>query len=416
MDIPYFGVVDYLKCCFNKNKLPGQKLLDKENSCSKRDNEISKLFFNFPPDLSDIIIGYDSYEFKKTETKFNNVLPKNPKNIVGKCRVVIPFEECDLINTMVRLKNGLIMTANFRGLLSIWEPSSGKCLKKLKSLNNYFLKIDKNPKIYVDIHQINDDMIIVRCKDSQINDIIVFIVEINQDTINKFTDLNENKTNMILSFHHQEHRSKLSNQFITISYQHYYYHVSLWNIDKKNNSVLSHYKKMDCFLVSFLSVHLCDQKLIFFGQNHEKTQGNILVTLDVKTLKKINKLEIDGKVLEKPIIIGTNILISVCNNKTIYHILINIDTFEQTNVFNQINDHIFEAIYLKKDIYLIATHKHSAYWDELPDVEIYIVHLPTQQIIQEVDMNGQSIRNICDYKNGFVTVTSAFEINTYSCV
>ncbi len=96
-----------------------------------RDNEILKQFINFPPGLSDIIIGYDVSSFKKTKIEFGDFLPK--KIINAPCY--------DSICNVTILDQGYIATTSFYGIIKIWDPLFGKSVKDIMCLNNLLMNI-----------------------------------------------------------------------------------------------------------------------------------------------------------------------------------------------------------------------------------------------------------------------------------
>lgn len=83
------------------------------------------------------------------------------------------------------------------------------------------------------------------------------------------------------------------------------------------------------------------------------------------------------------------------------------------------NIHIHTVFDIKNDIYVITTIQYydPSYKKEECGITIYIVYLLTQTIIQTINKDHpETIRRICDYKNGFIVLTSKFELNTYDCV
>lgn len=395
----------------------------KSYNYSDREKEIKNQFVDFPPGLENIIIGYDACEFKKTMIQFNNVIPENPNdiNFITKYYFQMDhyYEKCkDLISGLTKLNNNHIVTVSFTGLICIWDHVSGILIKKIKSIEEKITKKSKYTLHKKKICQISDNIIAVHDSGYEIR--YVYIILMDQDIVHEMDNENGN-----IYFHHIV--SFTSNQLITVSYIKDYYWsmpntVNIWNIKENDTSTKIelhkiHHLQFDLdHKISFVHIDSSSKDtLIILGKKYYS--GNILIQIDIATKMEIKRIYFKGRVTEHPSIIDNNLLISCLDNGKFNHRLINCNTFQQTDTLDQIHDQIYKIIKMKNDIYLISTIRYTDpnMEPEIPDIQINTLHFPTQSIIQTFQTD-QSIRDICEYKNGFLTLTSTFQINTYDCL
>ncbi len=396
----------------------------KSYNYSDREKEIENQFINFPPGLENIIIEYDVCEFKKSMIKFDTVSPEEPKEIKYITEyhndMSYYFSMCkNLISGVTKLNNNNIITGTFTGLICIWNPDTGKCIKKIKSMEKSIAKIKKVIHRGLTICQVFDDIIAVCANDHESSN--VYIISIDFDIIHEIDNNNGN-----ICFHHI--LPIPLNRMAVVSYVKNYHWseqntVTFWDIKKEyNDTKVTLYKTHELQFNYFLSsthIGLKKDLIIILGKTNDR--NNILILVDINTKKQINLIEFRGKVISQPSIIDNNLLISYSNHNKVSHKMINRDTFQQTDVLDQINDCIYKTIKIKKNTFLISTIRHSPEMEpemepEISDIQIYIFDMLTQSIIQIIQTEYQSIRDICECKYGFLTLTSTFQINTYDCL
>ncbi len=417
-----------LKIYYGQNKLSLTYASHIDNlpsyNCTDRDNEILKQFVNYPPDLGNIIQEYDVCYLKKTKTKFNTVLLKEQNKAQW---TLDPYKES--INCVIKLNNGLIATASFSGIINIWDPVYGKSIKEIRSFEKTLIE---NKFIFtkyrkMEMHQLSDDIIIIKEKSKSFFLGKVYIVLINLDITCVIFDIWYGNIyfNQIVPISSNQFITTTSHKTGTVLNNRKKSRVCTWKIEIEKNDTYINIPKTRLHKmtfkrnVKFVQISSDKNKIIIFENFSKKNIDYIVLTvLNLQTYEKLNTIQLQGSIFEIPCTIGNYLLVSLNNYIKLSHKLINFDTLKVTQTLFQIHDDIYKVFYLKKDIYMIFTiQKYDpSYKLQGIGIQIYIIHLPSQTIIQTINTDHpEDIRDICQYRNGFVSLSSRFEINTHDC-
>lgn len=395
-------------------------------SCLDRENEILKQFNNFPPGLDNMIANYDICDFKKNETiKFNTVISMDNNR-----RAYWPHDHITSVGTIFQLNNDLMVTCTFEGAINIWDPISGQCIKEIKGIEEQ-LKNDYMRAQEMLLYQLSDEILMLKCRSIHSQDCYsIYVISINSGKIKKI--INDEKLRYRCIF------PISSNEFITSLYvekKWLHSYIEKYRIDNNINDI-GNIKLTKSEIVklklNIYFMHLQSDKktLIVYGKGTEfKDQYYHLMKVDITTKKIIESTKFEDlnnySYSGIPQMIGNDLLVSVTlpnqltGWKKFTQKLVNCDIFKaQKHIFNKIDQQIYKVFKLQNDIYMIATivTYDPQYKPQEQGITIYIVHFPTQTIIQKINENTpEDIRDVYIHKNGFMTLSSRFEINVYDC-
>ncbi len=254
----------------------------------------------------------------------------------------------------------------------------------------------------------------------------IYIISIKFDTICQILNkINNHHVDVILS--------KCSNQFIIIDSPYSYaakYPQSMctWNIESSCTNLLStksSEKILNHIITTFARLIPEKNQIILFGPNIHNNCYHI-VLIDMNTDEEINCHKFNDIFgYNSPCMFGQPARLTALGNYCLMsnngkkHELINCDTFERTDVFKEMKGYVYKVLCLKKDIYLIVTSEciDRKFKRERLMTRYYIVDLPTGKIIESInDDNPETIKEICEYRNGYIVLTHESEINTYDCI
>lgn len=140
----------------------------KDDKISERMREIDDVLdlVNLPDSLDGIINQYAATEMKQRIITFNQSHP-HKFNIPDESPQCVPtflleLKMCQkLICHIIRLENGLLVSGSFLGLVQIWDPLTGECLKKNNMLENHFISLKEHYPQILKMVQVSDRLIAI---------------------------------------------------------------------------------------------------------------------------------------------------------------------------------------------------------------------------------------------------------------
>lgn len=362
-----------------------------------------------PLDLVTIVISYCTFEFEKTNINLK---------ICHKQTDSVSFE--DRFRCSTKLKNDHIAIGLSSGIIYLWDPETGKIVKKLQMLKKYFDSEKKYNYAVVKMCQVCEDYIAILYMTCYYlisgNPMNICILSLHDDNIFHIDNGD---------FYHEDFVSMdvfFPNKLVTVTSRN---RIQIWDIenhqDNKSpqiNCIFNQtHHQFDKISSAFVNNN---NKLIVAGFTHgdndnyrkgtSKGTHNISFT-DISTGDYINSLNFSSDSYQSPVKFENYLIVTSKAKSSEFVEIINCDTAKNLGKIDDcINVH--EATYLNHDIVLIKTIDYKK--KDHNRFNILLLHLPSNHIIQSIT-TGTHINYISDYKNGFVIVTPD-EICTYKCI
>ncbi len=435
MSIPVQAIII---CFIIKLKLSKNKKISNDR-LGLRSKEIVRELVTLYPELKKIILSYDAPCFIKSLVQYDNDQKQDFNNMSPYLQNfppgVLKFSICrNLICSIITLKNGLLATCTFRGLVYLWDPLTGTIVNRFEKLEWFLNQIhEPNPQMS-EMLQMSDNVIAIITHNVYNEKALhrIHFLNVENDTMyndpyfrnqyRKSRDLN------VISFFSDKSVGNCVDGLIIVTEN----RLETWKI---NNNIHDKYIYTDEYesfsieliekdfqimfgeMVELLSV-IC---MIIIGQKRASgisIEKNFIIAMDKLTQKtKKYFFGIDEKIIGKPLIVGYNVLITMTDKQTCKsrkYIIFNLVTFQPTHILDSMTNKLVEHIvWLKDNFVALYVLENQNFDDKRLSNKIFILDIVTRIEGQTIDIGDEKIRSMTSHLNGFTTVSYLSEIKTY---
>lgn len=388
-------------------------MTDRYNQCA---NTIKDIFTYFPPGLDRIILDYYSHDFESKDIVFDKV---HSHDFIDLDKLDNPMDfplESDvwkkLICCVIESWDGTLISGSYSGEIIIWDPMTGKCLKKINLLEDIFIvSKEKNPQM-LEICQISNDWIAITHHNTHhgaYNDI--YLININESKIQKI-----NTDYPRLMFNGREHKQKTHNMFLSSHNTNSLIllvnnSIKKWIIysENENIDVRCTFETIYEHNVKYMIMSPDKNILIAWGQNEDR---EIVESINVHTHGSVKKIFHSKEfVFLRPHIVNDYLIVCQTDKRTFnnrYYALFDPRTLSYLRELRELDNKKIETMIGLKNNYMAAIEK-----GETND-NILIMDLEKGVCTQIIET--ERLRGLAKSKNGFVTVGVHSEILFYDYV
>lgn len=394
---------------------------------------------NLPKDVNNIIKYYSTPELKKLDINFNfgnDIFHPSEKYELG--FRFIADDKCyrKSIHRIINLNNGLLLSGSLSGLIQIWDPSTGKCVKEIYSLEkifdkNIFMKVSKKITILLEeICQVTDNLIIISYRDLYCpGGNIIYALNIDNNNIK-----------IIHKNAYSHHIFRISHDsFVTIDYQ----CILVWYIISDTEIEIENIRKKmihKLWLDSPNFLMVSDNRMIVASKIPENRTTSYILSIDLETNEESYYLLPKHHHIYDYYIVNDYLFLSLTDAADYIdeHIVLNIYTLDVVKKLNEFRYKHIKIIHLKENLIALITsasaeddtNENNKYnkiiimnIDKYKYKYKYNSILPDQSYdsVQDIYINGNSIyvENIniaTSYQNGLVTVSDSSVISLYEFI
>lgn len=386
----------------DEKKVHDQDVMNRSvNKLTARYNLIQSFFtlMYFPKDITNIILSYQAHEVEKTGIDFSSSYNSNK----GK------------ISSMINLDNGLLMSGYGNGTIRTWDPVTGKCIKKLYSIEKLLRNNIRGTNIKM--CQISEHLIAITYGTIYSTENIAYI-------LNFYTD-------SVLVFGHEIPYIKAiskfpdtTSRFVTMTCNCIY----VWKIRYNDDEILFNVECVSkkeymnnnllCVIISSVNTMVVVTEKSDEMMNEKKKI--IIMTENILTGSVIRSVElIPGEtMLGAPVMISDKLFFVKMNEeKVIESVLMNINTLDYIKIISHQSDHFVHDITFYANRFIHLNNDYVAILSSKYSNKILIINPTDMTYIQTIegDWKGNTII-IANHNNGFVAVTNSSKIKIYNYI
>ncbi len=386
---------------------------------------IKKSMNYFLSELIEIIQDYDITELKEKQITYDQKhghiyddFQYSPQHV---CSFLLTLPMCKkLICKIIKLNNGFLASGSFQGLVQIWDPESGKCIKQLDALERIFA--DEYYPQLLEMCQVTDDLIIITnfnvhygAKNN------IYALNILTNNIQKLYKEENSYTCSIINISNDIFVTMTNGMILT-------WYISLYDESRKADQTIEciskkNYKQLINNSSQILMITENNMIAICSINTNNKREYYYIVSVNFETEEEKYYSFKKSQRIYSHNIINDYIFLTTDNNdgKSYNHFVLDKNTLNVVKrLMNHDNCTLMFVHLINNLIAMIVTNNTQTITNEKNNIiqnnnYIKIIETSNKYFVctQTINIGDEKIRTATSYENGLVTVNYLSEIKVY---